>query len=207
MKVKALVGAIISSIVFSSFVVTEGSTLAIGQSVSSANLIKNGSFETPVVANPCPNGGATNPTPYICTYFTGSTGISHWTVGGNSIDLVRKPTGIPETGSQLVDLSGDAPGSLEQNVSTESGVSYTLRWYIHAYGKHSTGTGPITKITAVYWDGKLVTKVRSFANVWKIYRVTVEANSVVSTVQFEDVTPDEGYNGPLLDGVSLVGNG
>jgi hypothetical protein len=180
-----------------------------------SNLIKNGSFETPVVANPCPNGGATNPTPNICTYFTGSTGISDWTVGGNSIDVFRMPTASPtlnrnplnrnpEAGLQYVDLSGDAPGSLTQNINTLSGTSYTLQFYLHSNGKHSTGTGPIKKLTAVYWDGSQVALVRSVSSAWKVHDVTVTANSAMSTVEFADVTPNDGYNGPLLDAVSLV---
>ena len=64
------------------------------------------------------------------------------------------PPGSPR-GSQSVDLSGDAPGSLTQTVKTAPGSSYLLKWY--AAGNPDCGQSP--KVMHVVWGNKLVAKL------------------------------------------------
>ncbi len=54
--------------------------------------------------------------------------------------------------SQSVDLSGGAPGSISQTVSTAAGSSYLLKWY--ASGNH--GCGQSTKVMHIFWNSKLI---------------------------------------------------
>jgi Protein of unknown function (DUF642) len=174
---------------------------------ATVNLVGNGSFEKPVVANPCPNGGSTNPTAGICTYFGGSTGVTDWTVGGNSIDLISaKTTGSAAAqGGQWVDLSGDAPGSLTQSVTTVAGDKYTLTWYLGGgEGAHPT-CGQATKVMNVYWDGVLMANPTSTKTLplWVKSQVTVLAIGPRSTIEFADATPDMSECGAHLDAVSL----
>ena len=107
------------------------SALIFGLAISpaSANLITNGSFETPVV----PAGGFTN-------FNTGSTGITGWTVVGPQVSIVsgsstENGSSFPaESGTQWLDLTGDTGDSdaegVSQTVATLAGTSYSLSYYV-----------------------------------------------------------------------------
>ena len=193
--------------------VTLASTTALASIVPNAsstaakpNLVKNGSFESPVVANPCPNGGSTNPTPGICTYFGGSTGVSHWVVGGNSIDLTASSVWMAAKGHQSIDLSGDAPGSVTQKIATVKGRSYVLRWALAG----NWDCGQPVKTMAIYWDGALKEKLKfnttghSTSHMgWVFKQITAKATSAASSIEFADATPDHSLCGATLDAVSL----
>jgi len=79
---------------------------------SPANLVQNGSFESPSIWQ----------TNSLVEYDSGSTAMPGWTVGGNSIDLVGENYWDAEDGDQSVDLSGAAPGSVSQAVATTAGA-------------------------------------------------------------------------------------
>ena len=83
----------------------------------------------------------------------GSTSIPGWTVGGNSVDDPSKSYWQAPPGcSYSVDLSGTAPGSLAQTVSTTPGTSYLLQWYMSG----NNYCGKTIKTIHVLWDGNLV---------------------------------------------------
>jgi Protein of unknown function (DUF642) len=95
-----------------------------------ANLIANGSFETPVV----PSGSYTD-------FPNGSAGITGWTVfgTGGSVDIVsgsltNGSLSFPaEDGIQWLDLTGISSNSTEgvqQSVSTVIGNQYQLTFYV-----------------------------------------------------------------------------
>ena len=94
-----------------------------------ANLIVNGSFESPAV----PNGSYIN-------YAAGSTQITGWTVVGVDSSVVNKnftQSGVTfnsEAGNQWIDLAGVASNSMSsgvtQSVATVAGDDYRLTFYV-----------------------------------------------------------------------------
>jgi hypothetical protein len=99
--------------------------------IAQANLLTNGSFESPIV----PNGGFTN-------FNSGSTGITGWTVigpagkgvsiisGAFSVSGIKTPA---QDGAQWLDLTGDNSNDIEgvsQTVATVAGATYTLTFWI-----------------------------------------------------------------------------
>jgi choice-of-anchor C domain-containing protein len=161
----------------------------------STNLVLNGSFEVP------------NCAPSFCEFGAGSTAIPHWKVGGSSIDLVYKGYFEPARGSQSVDLSGSAPGSVLQVVPTTAGSTYTLSWHLAG----NPVCGQAVKTIHVFWNSKLVDSLKF--NVtnhtptsmgWVSRHITVKAQASTSSVEFADATPDKSQCGAALDEVSLV---
>ena len=101
---------------------------AMGFSVSAfANLITNGSFETPTV----PVGSFSN-------FPTGSIAITGWTVVGPPVSVVSGsftsgPFSFPaQDGIQWLDLTGPTSGGggVEQAVTTTPGQTYDLSFYV-----------------------------------------------------------------------------
>lgn len=100
----------------------------LGATSAQANLIVNGSFETPVV----PVGSFTN-------FGSGSTGITGWTVVGPEASIVsgtfsQNGLNFPaQDGVQWVDLTGFNANSVEgvqQVVSTTPGTTYNLSYFV-----------------------------------------------------------------------------
>jgi Protein of unknown function (DUF642) len=174
---------------------------------SSSNLIKNGSFEKPVVADPCPGGGTVGQQApgAFCTYFAASTGVPHWSISGGSIDVVNTSLWMPEKGHQSIDLSGDSSGGVSQNVVTSRKTTYVLRWY----GAANPQCGHATKTMDVYWNGTLV-GFYNFSTMsvqdmgWTAEHINVIATSTTSNVEFTDATPGDNDCGPTLDHISLT---
>lgn len=95
-----------------------------------ANLIDNGSFETPIV----PTGSFTN-------FTVGSAALTGWTVvgpAGDNVSIVgaftQNGVSFPaEDGNQWLDLTGDGSNSAEgvsQSVATTAGDLYSLSYYV-----------------------------------------------------------------------------
>jgi choice-of-anchor C domain-containing protein len=82
-----------------------------------ANLISDGDFNSP-------SGGGS-----FVTYGGGSL-IGPWTVTGASVDLIGGYWQAPTTGGGSVDLDGNAPGGLTQNIKTVAGQTYDLSFYL-----------------------------------------------------------------------------
>jgi choice-of-anchor C domain-containing protein len=91
------------------------------------NLILNGNFEMddPDVAS----GGFTKVS-------AGQTMINHWTVGGNSVDLIQTNYGSIDNVS--IDLAGSpGPGSISQSFTVQAGTTYEL---VFDYFRNLPGT-------------------------------------------------------------------
>lgn len=159
-----------------------------------ANLVMNGAFGEPACTG-------------VCEFGAGNTGIPHWTVGGNSVDVVSANYSEPAAGSQSIDLSGSGSGTLTQVVATTTGASYILKWEIAG----NPVCGQQIKTMDVYWDGVLADTLKFSTadhNVtsigWVTRQIKVTANSSASSIQFADATPDDSWCGATLDDVSLV---
>jgi hypothetical protein len=159
---------------------------------NAANLIKNGSFETPVV----PSGTFQ----VICTpACPGQPTFPDWEVIGTTnanISIVNKnftTSGVffrSQAGNQYVDLTGTTDSlaaGIQQPVATQSGVNYLLTFYLGAV--NFGGFGPLGKID-VYINGQLLTSAIYSApsgdpvQTWKKFLVTFTANSTRTTILF-----------------------
>jgi choice-of-anchor C domain-containing protein len=80
-----------------------------------ASLITNGSFE---MANANPGGS-------FLTLGSGSTTITSWKVGGNSIDYIGGYW-QPSDGMRSLDMSGNAAGSISQTFTTTANTTYKV---------------------------------------------------------------------------------
>jgi choice-of-anchor C domain-containing protein len=99
-------------------VLAAAATMAMGPAAHATSII-NGNFEQGPTAS---NG-------YYAELGGGSTALTGWTVGGNSVDYINPAPGNPywvTLGGLGVDLSGSAPGSLSQTLATTAGQTYKV---------------------------------------------------------------------------------
>ena len=149
------------------------------------------------------------------TVYPSAQKIPGWTVGGDSVDLMGstyfKLPSASSSGSQAVDLSGSAPGSLTQTISTTPGTSYTLTWYEAG----NPDCGQSLKVMHVAWGNKplakliaspsMSTKGRTRSDMgWSQRSQTVVASSALSVLGFADATPDQSACGPVVADISLT---
>jgi len=174
---------------------------------SALNLITDGDFSQPVVS-----GFETFYPLAKTTLPSAVNSIQGWKVGADSVDVMGHaywkplPPGFPGN-SQSVDLSGGAPGSISQTVSTATGSSYVLKWY--ASGNY--GCGQSTKVMHVFWDSKLIASPTINTGgpaagkmVWSSESQVVVASSAQSALMFADATPDKSPCGAVVADVSLT---
>ena len=172
----------------------------------SANLLVNGSFESPAIT-PC--SPAYNCVPGFEEFTpTPGTPIPGWLIGGNSVDLTNDHWQA-EDGSQSLDLAGSAPGSVAQTVTTVVGETYTLSWWMA--GNPDGPPADVEKTMAVDWDGTQVaepsfniTGDTDASMGWVEGQVNVTATSTSSTVDFADESEASTAFGAVIDNVSLL---
>lgn len=163
-----------------------------------ATTITNGSFE---VGPSAANG-------YYAELGFGNTGITGWTVGGNSIDYINpsNPYWVPEDGTRALDLSGSAPGSISQTLATLAGQAYTVSFYMAG----NPDGAPLTKAMSVDVNGAGVQNysfdasgVTSYANLgWTLETYSFVAAGSSSVLTFTDLNTGSPY-GAALDNVSI----
>ena len=81
------------------------------------NLVYNGDFETQTVTD---NSGNFN------TYSKTTQGLTGWTIGVGSVDLVSIALWDPKSGSNSLDLNGTRKGEIHQSLITTAGQLYQL---------------------------------------------------------------------------------
>ena len=165
---------------------------------TSNSLIKNGCLTAPSVSS---QWGEFGP---------GSTSIPGWTIGGNSVDdavdAAKSGWQPPPGCGYSVDLSGNAPGSVSQAITTTPGASYELHWYLSG----NWNCAPTVKTMHVVWDGHLVdaptfntTGITATSMHWVIQSVIVKATSAQSSVRFGDASTPSSQCGAIVGDVSL----
>ncbi|WP_309643729.1 choice-of-anchor C family PEP-CTERM protein [Phenylobacterium sp.] len=163
---------------------------AFAQTASAAvELITNGGFEA----------GAFDPGAFT-TVFAGSTDITGWTVGPQSVDYIGSYWQASE-GSRSVDLSGNQPGSISQTITTVSGVKYKVSFDLAG----NPDAGPVLKAMAVTSVGvqnfNFDTTGASHGDMnWTPSSFTFVATAASTTLVFASLTGDA--YGPALDNVS-----
>lgn len=165
---------------------------------ASANLIVNGSFEEPAIE------GA----PWFKVYTTAGQGLTGWTVGERSVDLVHDNfggTGPAYDGVQFLDLAGTpGPGAISQGFATVIGQMYELTF---AYA-NNPGLSPASADVAL--DGATLAYSTTIShsgsspsdNLWTLFSYKFEALDDFTTLSFTSLGGG-GNSGILLDDVQI----
>jgi choice-of-anchor C domain-containing protein len=154
----------------------------------------NGSFELGV-----------NPGSTFVTLGNGSTGVTGWVVGGDSIDYIGGYWQA-EDGSRSIDLSGNANGSIAQTFDTVAGQAYLVNFFLAG----NPDGGPAAKLEITSADGGqqqnsvfTVTGSDSRANMgWTAFSYNFLATGSSTTLAFASATGTA--FGPALDNVSVA---
>jgi choice-of-anchor C domain-containing protein len=177
-----------------------GAVAAVAAAVALADqpLIKDGNFETPVVAPP----GT------FQEYSAGSfIGTSPWKVTSGNVDLVNSSIWSAASGQQSIDLNGIVPGAISQKVKLTIGGTYTLGFWLAG---SPPPNGARLKKVIVYWDktrlGAITfdTKHSSPHNMmWEHVKCTAVAANVATHIAFKSGATTSGPYGPAIDLVTL----
>ena len=173
-----------------------------------ADLITNGSFETPLA-----------PAGFFTNFGTGSTNITGWTVVGPEASIVSN-TFVSECcsfpaqdGKQWLDLTGDLANSVEgvqQTVPTIAGTTYDLSFWVGnifdpggAYGTTSTVDVRLGGINGTLLGAFTNDSTTTGTQVWEQFTTSFVATGSSTTLDFLNGDPsNDNANG--LDNVQLV---
>jgi hypothetical protein len=173
-----------------------------------ANLITNGSFESPVA----PAGSFDN-------FGSGSTGISGWTVVGPEVSVVSgtyfsECCSFPaESGSQWLDLTGDVSNTVEgvqQTVATTPGTEYDLTFWVGniydpdgVYGTTSTVDLRLGGIDGTLLGAFTNSSTTTGTQTWEEFTTSFTATSTSTTLDFLNGDPsNDNSNG--LDNITSL---
>lgn len=165
---------------------------------SNPNLVQNGGFERPSV----------NQTSDFESFTAGDTidDEDEWTVDSGTVDLVEEETWDAFRGEQAIDLNGNSRGSISQEVDTEAGDDYLLRFHL-AGNPGCTETNKV-KVLNVYWDEELVatfyydTTGQTTSNIdWQLRVLELSGDQEDTELRF--ASANDGNCGPMIDAVSL----
>jgi choice-of-anchor C domain-containing protein len=162
----------------------------------------------PAAANAAPfvNGSFESGTnPGVFTPLTaGSTAITGWTVGGDSVDYIGSYWNA-QSGSRSVDLSGNAPGSIFQTFDTVLGQVYNVTFFLGANGDGP----PPTKSVSVTATGNAAgnysvgsTPFPPNVTAWSPFNYVFTATGTSTTLTFAS-TGTTAY-GAALDNVNVT---
>jgi hypothetical protein len=170
-----------------------------------ASLIKNGSFEVPVV----PVGGFQS--------FSNGQGFSGWKVVGApgnvaivSGQFTQNGFSFPaKAGKQWLDLTGvsQTPTGVAQNFATTPGTAYTLTFWVG--NVYDPGIFGVSSTVIVKVNGHRVYKATNSrgkgktTQVWEKFVTTITATSSKTTITFINGDPSSDTNNGL-DAITLV---
>jgi hypothetical protein len=176
--------------------------LGLAVAPAKAQIIVNGSFETP----PVPSGSFTD-------YSGGSTGITGWTVVGIDVAVISgtfAQNGITfeaQNGNQWVDLTGNNSNSptngVTQTVATTNGLSYLLSFYV---GSATDNTFYFASTVGLSINGGTVvsyTNPTAPTNMLNWEQFTAGFTATGSTTNITFFNRVAGNNNCSLDSVSL----
>jgi hypothetical protein len=185
-----------------------GAFVILASPALAANLIKDGSFETPAP----PVGSYTDVDP--------GQKIGAWTVVGGHNVTISSTTEVnlgitldAKKGKAFLDLTGncdcgDATAGVEQTVKTTPGTSYTLTFFV---GNSDTPDHGTTSTVDVYVGSTLIVAAKnasgkgSTKQVWRKFTEHFTATAKTTVISFLNGDPDgDEQNG--LDAVTLVAN-
>lgn len=156
------------------------------------NIVKNGSFEVPVVRDIT-----------LDTYYAGQT-FGDWTVESGSVDHISRYYWQAADGLQSVDLSGTSDGIIFQDLNTNVGKEYAISF---ALSGNPEG-GPSIKRLEVWWGSSLldtlsfdVTGKSNSSMGWEYHTYTATATSNATRLRFKSLM--SGLYGPAIDSISV----
>jgi hypothetical protein len=153
---------------------------------ASLNLVVNGGFEAPGLANGTWNVFANVP---------------GWVVtSGPGMEIQAGVAGAPFEGRQLLELDSHAPTSIAQDVRTQRGRSYALSLAVSP----RPGTPASDNRVGIYWDGQLVARVeadgtRTPATTWQVITVVVRAERDMARLEIRDEGTPNSVGGYIDD--------
>jgi choice-of-anchor C domain-containing protein len=163
---------------------------ATGAASAATNLIKNGDFESHPTLS-VPDGG------YL-KVSAGSGGITDWTVGGDSIDLILNSYGSIGVNSTSVDMLGTpGPGILSQSFDYAANTTYTLSFDVsrNPNGSYTALNVNVNGIDNLYVGTSTPTTYT--------FNFTTGATAGSQLLTFSSVGGDR-YSGAVLDNVKLT---
>jgi choice-of-anchor C domain-containing protein len=188
-----IIGAMIPLATFAKSASSDQHRMLTAHAVPNVQIVKDGSFEKPNV------GGGVN-------LVAGQT-FGAWTVGSGDIDVVGTNWWMARNGVQSVDLNGLGPGSIYQDLSTNSGTQYSLSFALAG----DPVCGPQVKEMQVYWGTNLVddlmfdiTGHSGTKMGWKVHKYQVQATGSTTRLSFVSLTQQSAC-GPALDSVTVKG--
>lgn len=163
--------------------------LVAGAAQAATNLIINGDFE---LSSALVGGGG------YTTVFAGSNAITGWTVGGNSVDLIKGAYGAIN-GTSVDMLGTPGPGALSQSFNAVAGGSYLLTFDL---SRNPNASGA-TAIDVLF--GNVNQSFTSSVNgvVDHFSLLYTAASSGPAALSFSSFGGD-GYSGAVLDNVSVT---
>ncbi|MCV0366220.1 MAG: choice-of-anchor C family protein [Nitrosopumilus sp.] len=170
--------------------------MMVSPSLATTNLVTNGSFEDPV------DFCSGQPNPWH-TLYTGDIQTG-WTVGGHSIEVVCSAAWEISDGLQSVDLSGDAAGSVAQDITTSAGTTYDVTFDMAG----NLACGDVVKSLTVSADGSsenftFDTTGHSFASMgYEQKTFSFTATDALTTLTFTGNTA--GPCGAVIDNIVLA---
>ena len=177
------------------FVAAILATAAFTGSASAATIV-NGSFEDSSVN---PGGG-------FATLSGGSTAITGWTVGANSIDYIGGYW-TAQDGTRSLDLSGNqGPSSIAQTITDlVNGQAYRVSYWVskNPDGGDATRTGTVTlgNTTGTFSFSANNNRANML---WEQHFFDFVANGTSGTLSFGSDTSGGCCFGPALDNVSIA---
>nr|WP_186728946.1 choice-of-anchor C family protein [Sphingomonas panacisoli] len=134
----------------------------------------------------------------------GSTAITGWTVGGDSVDYIGTYWNA-QNGSRSVDLSGNAPGSIFQTFDTMLGQVYNVTFFLGANGDGPPPTKTVSVTATGNAAGNYSVGTTPFPpNVvtWSPFNYVFTATGTSTTLTFTS-TGQTAY-GAALDNVNVT---
>jgi len=162
--------------------------LACVGAVSALNLVANGDFESPVATPPFQT--------------LSGNALNGWTIESGSIDLINGYWSAA-SGQQSIDLEGNAPATISQELSTKDGETCTLKFWI-AGNKDQPGKKTVTVDWGTGTAGTFdFTATASGGMGWEEKTVTGLIATGPTVIKFVDATEGGTAFGPALDDISV----
>ena len=153
------------------------------------NLVQNGSFE--MLTNTSVSGG-------YAVINAGSTNITGWTVGGNSVDVINGAFGAI-SGNSIDMLGSPGPGSLSQTVNTVIGQTYDISFALSYNSVPQNGTVLFSLNNDPASSFSAASNTAPFTTIAFQYMAT----QALTTLTFAS-TGGAGGSGVVLDNVAMV---
>jgi choice-of-anchor C domain-containing protein len=176
----------------SAVAITGGLALASAAPASAAAGLQNGGFEDPAIS---PNA--------YRTVLAGES-VGAWQVTNGSVDLIQTKLYQAAEGEQSLDLNGEEPGTVQQNLSTLPLLSYKVSFSLA--GDPNTQrevAGQVLANGTVIKDFAFDTTGKSYDNMgWTTVTATFQATGTSTPLAFRGTTPT-GAAGAMIDNVRI----